>query len=277
MPRHGQGLRQTLSFAKRQYELAQVWSYAGEWVHAFLYKKFGYQLVSPPVECGNCDTSCAITLNPTNPSNSQVVTITVTVTNMDGSASKGEAPDGTVVISVDGSTLATLTLPDNEPDSQNSASVSTNWTASCTPGAYHTISATYTPSETDFASTSCSAGVTVTGCGITTSCCPSVSVPETLYATITNADNCNGTYTLTYDGSIPGWSLSFPGGWGNCNPTGYLILKCTSSGWTFQSQGNINPTNPSSVSCSPFQLVFSATDDCCGSFPHPVATYTVTE
>jgi hypothetical protein len=36
------------------YELAQVWSYAGEWVHTFLYKKFGYQLVAPPAECGNC-------------------------------------------------------------------------------------------------------------------------------------------------------------------------------------------------------------------------------
>src|SRR5438067_368819 len=40
--------------AEALFELAQVWTFAGEWVHAFLYKKAGYKPVSVLLPCGQC-------------------------------------------------------------------------------------------------------------------------------------------------------------------------------------------------------------------------------
>jgi hypothetical protein len=190
--------------AETLFEYAQVWPFAGEWVHRFLYKKFGYQLVVPPAQCGGCNTSCSLNLSPANPASGQVVTITCTVTNTDGSPTKGDAPQGTVAFYVDGSVIGTQTLPDNEPDTQNYESVSVSWTAACNPQATHTIEAVYAPSESDYAGTSCSTSVTVTGCGgVTTACCPN-SLPSTLHATVSNVSGCSclaGTYALTYQGN----------------------------------------------------------------------------
>lgn len=231
--------------AETLYELAQVWSYAGEWVHGFLYKKFGYQLVAAPALCGSCNTQCSIQLDPASPSDGQNVTITVTVTNTDGSATQGAAPQGTVTIRVDGSTIATLTLPNTNPDGQNYETVSTNWTATCTPGATHTVEASFTPTETDFAGTSCSATVTVTGCGIQTTCCPSSSLPETLHVTISNVSGCAclaGTYALTYGVYFNGFQNV--NGWGMaaqtlCGQTlSYLVLWCNNTTWSLTFIGN---------------------------------------
>lgn len=50
------------------FELARVWPYAGEWVHAFLYKKFGYIKIVPPMQVGCCEAQecCAdVVLPPT--------------------------------------------------------------------------------------------------------------------------------------------------------------------------------------------------------------------
>src|SRR6516164_4518285 len=121
------------ALAETLYELAQAWSYGGEWVHRFLYKKFGYQLVAPPAECGGCSTQCTLAIDPANPSMGQTVTITCTVTNTDGSATKGDAPQGTVTFSVDGASLGTQTLPENEPDTRNWQQVSATWIAGCEP------------------------------------------------------------------------------------------------------------------------------------------------
>lgn len=194
--------------AEELYDLAEVWSFAGEWVHAFLYKKFGYLLVAPPSECGNCNTTCSISVSPANPTSGQAVTITVTVTNTDGSPTKGEAPEGTVTIAVDGTVLCTQTLPPDEPDSRNYQTVSCSWTASCTPSYTHTISATYTPAESDFASSTCSTSVTVANCG-QTSCCPA-GLPDALHLTIAGSGGCgiDGTYVLTWDGTQWGGTLS---------------------------------------------------------------------
>jgi hypothetical protein len=186
--------------AEELYDLAEVWSYSGEWVHAFLYKKFGYILVSGPKACGNCNTTCSLSLSPANPTDGQAVTITLTVTNTDGSPTKGEAPEGTVTISVDGAVLCTQTLPEDEPDSKNYQTVTCNWTATCTPSASHTITATYTPAESDFASSSCQASVSVSGCGGGTICCPD-GLPTTLHLTISGSGACgiDGTYPLTWN------------------------------------------------------------------------------
>jgi hypothetical protein len=261
--------------AEYLYKLAEVWSYGGEWVHAFLYKTFGYKFVSPPAACGDCNTTCSLSLSPANPTNGQAVTITVTITNTDGSPTKGEAPEGTVTISVDGTVLCTQTLPEDDPDSTNAASVSCTWTATCTPGATHTIAATYTPSETDFASSSGTTGVTVSGCGGQTPCCPG-GLPATLHLTIAGSGPCgiDGTYPITWNGTQ--WTGTTGGG--NpiqfyCNAAGsppscgfslvvwalgalcYEVGGCGSSSGTWQSTScsapnwTSNPTNVVGGSC----------------------------
>jgi hypothetical protein len=236
--------------AENLYDLADIWSYGGEWVHAFLYKKFGYLRVSPPGSCGGCNTSCTLSLNPANPVEGQTVTITVTVTNTDGGP-KGEAPQGTVTISVDGAILCTQTLPADEPDSKNYQTISCNWNASCVPTPTHTIEAVYTPAEPDFAGTSCSTSVTVSGCG----CCPN-GLPATLYLTVSDAGGCAclaGTYALTYNANLQEWdsnSISV------CGQTGIsFTLKCTNNQLYVTSGCGIN--TPLSGNCNPVQ--FSAT------------------
>lgn len=147
------------ALAETLYELAQVWSYAGEWVHTFLYKKFGYQLIAPPVPCGNCDTSCSLTASE-NPANAgDLVVFTATITNLDGSALLGAAPEGSVTFSVDGSPIGTQTLPQNEPPSTNAGSVTQSWLATV---GTHFITATYVPAG-GFAGTSCSLSLNVGG------------------------------------------------------------------------------------------------------------------
>jgi hypothetical protein len=256
------------------YELAEVWSYGGEWVHAFLYKKFGYRLVSSPSVCGNCNTTCSLSLSPANPTNGQAVTITATITNTDGSPTRGEAPEGTVAITVDGTNLCTQTLPEDDPDSTNVRSVSCTWTATCSPSQTHTLAATYTPSESDFASSSGSTSVTVSGCG-GTPCCPA-GLPTILHLTISGSGSCgiDGTYPITWNGTI--WAGST--GVGNplqfyCNAAGspppcgfslvvwaqgavcYEVGSCGSTSGTWASAScsgpnfTSNPTNVVGGSC----------------------------
>ena len=191
--------------AERLFELAQVWSYGGEWVHAYLYKKFGYQLAAPPDQCGDCTTACSLEVEPADPQDGQAVTITCTVTNIDGSPTKGDAPAGTVTFYVDGAAIGTCTLPaESEPDAQNAVSCSTGWTASCQPQDTHSIEAVFTPAEADYAPTSCSASLTVTNCGVPCAACPEiVKLPQTLYATLSDLGGCSclaGTYPLTWNG-----------------------------------------------------------------------------
>src|SRR5262249_44736754 len=47
--------------AESLFDLALVWPFAGEFVHAFLYKKFGYVPCVLEMPCGACQTSCTIT------------------------------------------------------------------------------------------------------------------------------------------------------------------------------------------------------------------------
>ncbi|MGH7174649.1 MAG: Ig-like domain-containing protein [Gemmataceae bacterium] len=212
--------------AEALYDLAQIWSYAGEWVHHFLYKKFGYQLVAPPEMCGNCNTSCALTCSEDPANVGDVVTFTATITNSDGSTTKGAAPQGTVTFSVDGAAIGTQTLPSNEPPTTNAVSVTQDWTAV---SGTHTITASYTPSD-GFSSTSCSMSLTVGG--EQTSCC-SNPLPNTLYVTISNVSGCSclaGTYQTDFNNGF--WSTSSMTVCGQ--PLTIFTLSCEDIGGSYQ-------------------------------------------
>jgi hypothetical protein len=239
--------------AERLYELAKVWAYAGEWVHVFLYKKFGYRLVPAPAVCGGCNTSCSISANPATPTAGQSVTIACTITNTDGSPTRGDAPQGTVAFSIDGANLDTVSLPANEPDTQNYASASLGWTAT---SGTHTLEAIYTPSSSDYAAVNCSMTLTASGGSIVTSCCPN-GLPTTLHATIANVSGCAslaGTYPLTWNGSL--WLYTAVSGLSiglqcDANTSTWLCsLECPNN-----SGGQSAPA--SSASCNPVNIVFS--------------------
>ena len=256
--------------AETLYELAQVWSYGGEWVHAFLYKKFGYQLVAPPEPCGGCQTSCSLQVDPLDPEEGQAVTITCTVTNTDGSPTKGDAPAGTVTFYMDGGVIGSCTLPNEpEPDSQNAASCSIGWTASCQPQDTHSIEAVYTPSEPDYAPTSCATSVTVS-CGVPCSTCPpGVKLPKILHATISDAGGCPcvvGTYPIVYNEVIQAWiyqSAKGPCVYDYLGITEVLpleiILQCLVGGFLLViSCGSIGGAYVSTTwECKPFYVEFT--------------------
>lgn len=274
--------------AERLYELAQVWSFGGEWVHAFLYKKFGYQLVAPPDVCGGCTTTCSLDIEPPDPEENQAVTITCTVTNVDGSPTKGNAPAGTVAFYVDGVKVGSCVLPSEpEPDSQNWAQCSISWTASCQPQPYHTVEAIYTPADEEYTGTGCGGGVTV-NCGVECGACPKgTKIPKIVYATISNVqpfpsgdpnapatcEGISGTYRMDYN---PGQGL-----WMYTGSLVNLDLICgvghDFSGWEFNMTclldgipvGGSNG-GPTSQQCDPLQLVFakqqiSVASACCAN------------
>ncbi len=239
--------------AETLYELAQVWPFAGEWVHAFLYKKFGYILVSPPRLCGGCNTSCSLSIEPATPTNGQAVTITCTVTNTDGSPTKGAVPQGTVTFSIDGTSIGSVSLPDSNPDGQNYETVSIGWTAAT---GTHTLSAVFAPADAEFAATNCSMSVSVGG--VTTSCCPN-ALPTTLHATISNVSGCSGlagTYPLTWNVSTQRWeygseSTFYIGFY--CNPAidspfWYLTIDCNGS--------SDAPLEAAVIDCNAINFVF---------------------
>ncbi|HTU89585.1 MAG TPA: Ig-like domain-containing protein, partial [Gemmataceae bacterium] len=264
--------------AETLYQLAQVWSYGGEWVHAFLYKKFGYQLVAAPNQCGDCNTSCSLTINPADPTDGQAVTITCTVTNTDGSPTKGQAPAGTVTFYVDGVAIGTCTLPDvPEPYTQNWESCSIGWTATCEPQDTHTIEAMYTPSEPDFAPTSCATSFTVQ-CGVPCITCPQgFTIPKTIYATISDAGGCScvaGTYPLVWNPLYGGWNYRAAPGPCSYDEFGIvyplplaIVLQCYEGGFILDlSCGSIGGAYYSTnFSCAPFQVEFAN----CGQPPPP--------
>jgi hypothetical protein len=185
--------------AEQLFDLALVWSYAGEWVHRFLYKKLPYTIITPPVPCGpNCICGCSVTTSVVG----QTVTITVTVTNTDGSSLYGDAPEGDVQILVDGAQIADITLPENEPD--NTSAVTVQTTYSCTDGNAHTVTANYNPaSGSGFIACSCGASFQCPPC-TTVGCCPSC-IPNTLKAT---NQNTGEQATLTYNSGVSRWEGS---------------------------------------------------------------------
>jgi hypothetical protein len=105
--------------------------------------------------------------------------------------------------------------------------------------------------------------------GVTVPCCPN-PIPPTLYATVTNAGVCNGTYPLTHSVilGIDTWQMN--GTFGSCGIGNWLKLTCTTTitgnAWSLESlQGGGGPYAPTSAQCSPIDIIFQTGLLGCGS------------
>jgi hypothetical protein len=246
--------------AENLYDLATVWSYGGEFVHRFLYKIEPYTPCQPPdlSAIGQCTTSCRCSA--TNVGN--VFTITVVVTNSDGSATKGEQPQGSVLIEVDGVQICDVALPaEDEPDDTNQSTVTCTYT--CTDSDAHTVTATYTPAAGQgLLATECGTTIQCPSQGITTACCPSNPIPTRLFFTWTcSAITQPGipvSIELDYDSSSQSWISTCIPDSTSVGEYWLFTLDCTSGGlgtaWQF-SAGGLGVT-AGSVTCSPISLSF---------------------
>lgn len=112
------------------------------------------------------------------------------------------------------------------------------------------------------------------GCpgGQATACCPGVTVPNTLHATLSGGSGgctcLNGlSIPLTWNGS--GWAGTYSG----CGTGPYpLNLACLGGNWAITSSGCIQGKPATSVSCSPLSLGFAG----CNCFGCCTGTVTVT-
>ena len=109
---------------------------------------------------------------------------------------------------------------------------------------------------------------------ITTTCCPTITLPNTLHGTLTGAGALNGTYAMYYTAlSVPTWKTN---DFLNCSGLmASISITCqTTSSWSAViGVGSFGPNVGSS--CIPFSQVFSNVDltDCGGPTG---ATLTVT-
>jgi hypothetical protein len=100
-------------------------------------------------------------------------------------------------------------------------------------------------------------------CGIGTACCPGVSLPTRLQATVTGGGACNGSYALSWVAPGPNWKYSGP--LGTCSPGlagDTLLLTCGSlgGGWQLTTAGGPTMYAATSATCSPFALTFTGVD-----------------
>lgn len=265
--------------AESLYDLALVWPYAGEWVHRFLYRKFGYQVIAPPLACGGCETKCELTssVNPGGEGNG--IVFTARVTNLDGSPTKGDAPSGRVEFWVDGELVCNVPLPEQEPDTGNYQEAECTWP--CALGT-HTVQALYFPDEADFAQSSASLSqVCQSSGGISTPCCPATTVPATLYVTwISTTPGCeclDGASTrIDYDAVAGAWQGSGVL-CGSAATTFTLQCDTMLNEFTLTTGGGcgdgLRETNLTVFHCSPFH--FETVDvgvPCCTGTGHWVIT-----
>jgi hypothetical protein len=253
--------------AETLYDLALVWAYAGEWVHAFLYKKYGYKIIAPPEPCGNCATTCS-TRSSLNPSPvGEPVTFTATVENTDGDTAAGDAPEGSVDFLVNGVVVCSgvALTPGEDDDSGRTATATCTYTFGSA-GVY-TVRANFNPAVgSGFLATNCQITQTVTG-GITTACCPGVGIPGELHITLSNG---TGTCACLNGQS---WQVAWNGvDWSNpyvlCGRGGSWDLTCsgTPAKWRLTSTGCdfITPAADAS-SCNPLSITWAgvAVLGCC--------------
>jgi hypothetical protein len=117
-----------------------------------------------------------------------------------------------------------------------------------------------------------------TDCGISTACCPGISLPARLQATVTGGGACNGSYALGWVAPGPNWKYTGP--LGTCNaslPGDSLLLTCGSQGnaWQLVTASGATMYGAASATCSPFALTYTGVDltNCGGTSG---ATVTVT-
>jgi hypothetical protein len=240
--------------AETLYELALVYPDAGEWVHRFLFKKQAYVPVSLLMPCGACITSCTITSskNPCDPGDT--VTFTVTITNADGSPTKGDAPEGTLTLS--NTNCGTIVIPDDETTSDTGKTVTVTCANKFNSSGTFDIVANYSP-EGGFLQTLCSLSQVVNG--IATGCCVA-QVPATLFLAFTSGPLAGINVTLTYNRT--NWFGEFSG-CGSPLPI-QVFLSCNTGGnvWAVGSSNSYahfgtGLTGPSSLTCSPFEADFN--------------------
>jgi|694.fasta_scaffold32217_2 hypothetical protein len=93
-------------------------------------------------------------------------------------------------------------------------------------------------------------------CTVNTSCCPDNPVPMSLTVTFTGG-SCAGTYTMNWFSDTSEWISE--------DAPITLRMTCEEFGWYLSSDGFAE--SPVSVTCSPFELVFSIfSDPFCGDF-----------
>jgi hypothetical protein len=92
--------------------------------------------------------------------------------------------------------------------------------------------------------------------GVVTECCPDNPVPLNLTVTFTGG-SCAGTYTMNWFADTSEWISE--------DAPITLRMTCEEFGWYLSSDGFAE--SPVSVTCSPFELVFSIfSDPFCGTF-----------
>jgi hypothetical protein len=243
--------------------MASAWPYAGEFVHAFLYRKWAYQVVSPPtLPCRGCNTTTTVTSSKNPSCSGDSVTLTATVTDNDGS----NVPTGTVTFSSnkDGPLCSNVTLDATGKATCTLTTLSTNT---------HTITATYTPTaNSGFNSSTGTLSQVVETCVSQCGC----NVPTTL--TITFSGNETGSGTLTWSAAQQQWMglIAISCGGGNTS----VNLRCGGGIWNLtgtSSTACVFPLTSANAggSCTPFSQTFSITGNanCCNGV-HFTATVT---
>jgi hypothetical protein len=252
----------------RHYELALVWGSAGKFVHHFLFRKLGYQVVRPPTLPCRCRTTVSVSSSKNPSCAGDSVTFTATVTNADGSA----PPQGSVEFFDGGTDLGPGTALTPDPTSTLNPATSTFTTSSLAVGS-HTITAQLTGADTvldGFKDAQGSVSQTVNDCGVDTTCCHPTNVPSTLHATFSNGTgscSCfNGlSFAMTYDSVNARWSAS---GLTICGlGTNSLLFQCNGATWGLQGTGACSFQGGGATAvCSPFSVSFttlSVSPVCC--------------
>jgi hypothetical protein len=255
------------------FDLAITWYSPGHFVHQFLYRKMGYQIVQPPSPPFGCGTVTTVQSSDNPATVGDSITFTATVTDLVGIGT----PVGTVAF-YDGSTL----LGQGSALAGSAASAVSTFTTSALTAGTHTITAVFTPAATGdagFVTSQGSLSQVVNSPVVAVACCPA-SLPVTLHASLGNGARCTciagTTVTLTYNSSSGKWE----GSAATSCPGGTITLKfyCVSGGtdctgfrldysWNSNCGGGTAQAS-AGCSCSPLSVSFIGFNNgttCCNS------------
>jgi hypothetical protein len=153
----------------------------------------------------------------------------------------------------------------SQPSSSSSSMSSSSQPSSSSSSMSSSSKSSSSKSSSSKSSSSKSSSSSSSQGGFTVKCCGNIIIPATLFATITGAGICNGTYQLV-NGGPPGNCWDHVGtSFGTCTigVAGNLIALCCQSStdaWSLQISFGITTYSPSSVSCYPFDLLFTGVD-----------------
>jgi hypothetical protein len=100
-------------------------------------------------------------------------------------------------------------------------------------------------------------------------CCPGLTVPNTIFATVTGTTNCNGTYTLTYNPTTNQWENFSVLGLCPTSSAPTFAVKCqpTSGGGIWHLIINGQESTGLVSNCSPFVLEATSLPVACNCIP----------